>query len=511
LKQGADVRVCSKTIKKVIYKMVEIVERDIGRDMKKARLGALIYDGWSKDSLHYIGVIASFMRPFNERKENETVVQQRSELVLLSVAPMESISSRNRDDDNDDIDDGNTTKVLTPCFSAESQSNHFKKILRNYGLQFDSWCVCLIGDNASVNVKTAELCKKPHIGCKNHKLNLEVNAMFKEDNELQELLEKLQKLMVSLKTLKNSAVLDAYTHLRPTLYVKTRWTGKFNVCQKFLRLRDTLAQMHEDNDNSYSIPDADLLSVSFKNQVQRYCTMLGYMNCSCVSLQKKGIKLLDAQLHLDNLVEQVEEGNTSLSETHWARDCHLGSIYIGRDSKKLVSSAFHNGILKIQGKKSSDLTREEKLAVAPLKKDNQVNDNSFHGNDEDIDNNSDDGGRETCGHNLKSLQSTYEKHMNRKRKEREEEKYGQHINCDFILGSAAEIERVWSAAERVLTNDRFSTHPVLLEAILFLRFNQKYWTKCTVCQAIKLVQKEDSNKRYKKEFGLFGKLDFHSD
>ena len=76
--------------------MVEIVERDIGRDMKKARLGALIYDGWSKDSLHYIGVIASFMRPFNERKENETVVQQRSELVLLSVAPMESISSRNR-------------------------------------------------------------------------------------------------------------------------------------------------------------------------------------------------------------------------------------------------------------------------------------------------------------------------------------------------------------------------------------------------------------------------------
>ena len=140
-----------------------------------------------------------------------------------------------------------------------------------------------------------------------------------------------------------------------------------------------------------------------------------------------------------------------------------------------------------------------------------MNDNSFHGNDEDIDNNSDDGGRETCGHNLKSLQSTYEKHMNRKRKEREEEKYGQHINCDFILGSAAEIERVWSAAERVLTNDRFSTHPVLLEAILFLRFNQKYWTKCTVCQAIKLVQKEDSNKRYKKEFGLFGKLDFHSD
>jgi hypothetical protein len=57
---------------------------------------------------------------------------------------------------------------------------------------------------------------KPHICCKKHKLNLEINAMIKADMELQEILDKLQKLMVSLKTLKNSAVLDAYTHLRPT-------------------------------------------------------------------------------------------------------------------------------------------------------------------------------------------------------------------------------------------------------------------------------------------------------
>ena len=42
-----------------------------------------------------------------------------------------------------------------------------------YGVEFADWAAALIGDNASVHIKTAELDKKPHVlGCKNHKLNL---------------------------------------------------------------------------------------------------------------------------------------------------------------------------------------------------------------------------------------------------------------------------------------------------------------------------------------------------
>jgi hypothetical protein len=57
--------------------------------------------------------------------------------------------------------------------------------------------------------------------------------------------------------------------------------------------------------------------------------------------------------------------------------------------------------------------------------------------------------------------------------------------------------------------DLFSTHPILLEAILFLLFNQKYWTLFKESQAIKSVQNEESSKRYKKEAGRFGILDMH--
>jgi hypothetical protein len=46
-----------------------------------------------------------------------------------------------------------------------------------------------------------------------------------------------------------------------------------------------------------------------------------------------------------------------------------------------------------------------------------------------------------------ALRLEYDKQMERKRKQRDEIKYGEHRNCDFILGGGAEIERVWSAAE----------------------------------------------------------------
>jgi hypothetical protein len=58
---------------------------------------------------------------------------------------------------------------------------------------------------------------------------------------------------------------------------------------------------------------------------------------------------------------------------------------------------------------------------------------------------------------------------------------GNIVNVTSIL---AEIERLWSAAEKVLSPARFSTHPTLLESILFSS------------SAIKLVKEEDSSKRY---------------
>ena len=48
-------------------------------------------------------------------------------------------------------------------------------------------------------------------------------------------------------------------------------------------------------------------------------------------------------------------------------------------------------------------------------------------------------------------------------------------NANFILGSVAEVERLWSTADRVLDGKRNRTTPLLFEAFLFLKYNKKYW------------------------------------
>jgi hypothetical protein len=64
-----------------------------------------------------------------------------------------------------------------------------------------------------------------------------------------------------------------------------------------------------------------------------------------------------------------------------------------------------------------------------------------------------------------------------KAKQRDKIKYGEYRNCDFILGSGAEIDRVWSAAEKILIPNLLHHSNSSARAILFLRFNENYWKK----------------------------------
>ena len=60
-----------------------------------------------------------------------------------------------------------------------------------------------------------------------------------------------------------------------------------------------------------------------------------------------------------------------------------------------------------------------------------------------------------------------------------------YINCDYILGSVAEVERLWSMARYVLQDHRTSMKPMNLEALLFLKMNSGFWDLRTVAQACK--------------------------
>ncbi len=44
-----------------------------------------------------------------------------------------------------------------------------------------------------------------------------------------------------------------------------------------------------------------------------------------------------------------------------------------------------------------------------------------------------------------------------------------------ILGSAAEVERLWSAAKHVMTVDRARLSPLVFECIMYLKYNDDLW------------------------------------
>ena len=194
-----EVPISRKQMKKVIFKLVELVEKQIGAEMKDAGIGALMHDAWTKDSIHYLGMIASYMADVTV-KVHGGIEEHKKELrlVLLSVAPM----VRHKETlDHDDHDEDDVSELATK-FNAEAQLSHFKSIFPYYGVEFADWAVALIGDNASVNIKTAELAKKPHVGCKNHKLNLEVNDWVGKEV----LLQKFLSLQIELNILEDSGL-----------------------------------------------------------------------------------------------------------------------------------------------------------------------------------------------------------------------------------------------------------------------------------------------------------------
>ena len=63
-----------------------------------------------------------------------------------------------------------------------------------------------------------------------------------------------------------------------------------------------------------------------------------------------------------------------------------------------------------------------------------------------------------------------------------------YVNCVYILGSAAEVARLWSLASYVLQDHRSSMTPMNLEALLFLKVNIEFWDVNTVDQACQDLQ-----------------------
>ena len=78
-------------------------------------------------------------------------------------------------------------------------------------------------------------------------------------------------------------------------------------------------------------------------------------------------------------------------------------------------------------------------------------------------------------------------------------KKSEYLNVNFICGSAAEVERLWTICKYILTVNRTGLSPILLEAILFLRINRSFWDIKLVQEAYANTKEEQRNARLQRE------------
>lgn len=212
------------TLRKVILKLTELVEQRISRELKAAHVGTILHDGWSYGGVHYIGLFASYIRQVGICKADKiNQTQDVVELTLLSCAPM---GNTDTEDNNGSEEDYDVKEAVE--FSAATHVKHIHDMFRFYDVDVKDWVVCQVADNCRVNKKVALLLGIPHVGCKSHLLNLEVNFMVRMVPDLEKTLDSIHQTMLQCKQrLRNAALLRNIVELRPIIHNKTRWSGKF--------------------------------------------------------------------------------------------------------------------------------------------------------------------------------------------------------------------------------------------------------------------------------------------
>ncbi|ETK97286.1 hypothetical protein L915_00149 [Phytophthora nicotianae] len=196
--------ICVENIVSGMGSLTRSVERVIAAEMPD-RFG-LIFDGWTHASEHYIAVYVRY-------EVDSNTVDGVAKTPLLCMAHLLN-----------DEEEG---------LSARGHMEFLATMLpRDYGKQL-GMCCFLVADICSVNRRLATLMGVPLVGCASHRLNQAVKLKLVHYEEEPDT---VQKLMLKLRTLAQSAKLRAKTQLRPVIRQDTRWGSTFFMIMRYFYL-----------------------------------------------------------------------------------------------------------------------------------------------------------------------------------------------------------------------------------------------------------------------------------
>lgn len=165
---------------------------------------------------------------------------------------------------------------------------------------------CCTADNAAVNKKVKKILDIIHIGCSNHKLNLDIEDWMKHTESFKDTVNEIAKCMKAVKkSLKNMALLKNATKLNPVLYNATCWSGKFNMLDRFLRIRNDIIDISNNEESSGDI--VINTSEAYERRVKQYRDNLQKFNQVTKLLQTHKYKLCECRMALDMLIEEATQ------------------------------------------------------------------------------------------------------------------------------------------------------------------------------------------------------------
>ena len=322
-----------------------------------------------------------------------------------------------------------------------------------------------IADSCSTNLKVARLLGIPHIPCHNHLLHNEVNAWVKKHESVNNTVTSVETTMKKLRgSNKNMAILCKTCRLIPEVRNKTRWTGWGRMMVKYNQMRGDMLTVHDDEDSNFTMNK----SAQFKRKAEKVYGTFRDITVVAVCLQTRMYQLKCVRQDLDALLAESENGHGNENSCWHQRK--IPGTYIKPGSTKLPDPHFVSGVVKLQSNNILQLTQEEKEALYKL-----VNEGAM--GDQEVE---------------EGEQASFVARFLKKRKvgELERREASPYKNVDFICGSAAEVERLWSICRYILTNTRSRMTPSLFEALVFLKVNNEYWDSIMVQLAYSKALKE---------------------
>ncbi len=218
------------------------------------------------------------------------------------------------------------------------------------------------------------------------------------------------------------------------------------MLRRFISIGEELLQEHDSWERDIEIDD----TARFQGKVIKYVTMLSTIDDVTKSLQSNYHTLSECRDDLDALMEAVNEGKHDPSSVLYP--CRQGQKYIYPTADIVQYPHFEAGLVKIQKSIENQMNESEKAAISNWKK--SINSSG------------------TSSSRGASWSKNISEGLAKRRKRGEETR--RYIDCNFILGSVAEVERVFIAPKYVLSENRRSMAPHRFEAIMILKLNSRF-------------------------------------